>query len=87
MIMIRVNQEPGRLSNYYGVKEKSLKNGCGFYIKVGINFKPRKDLEITYSEKDNKFECSWSKLLNKKTYFSILVGIYDTQKRNLICFF
>ena len=31
--------------NYHGVKGTSLKNGCGFYVKEGINFKPGKDLE------------------------------------------
>ena len=32
--------------NYHGVKGKSLKSGCVFYVKEGINFKPRKDLDI-----------------------------------------
>ena len=52
--------------NYHGVKGKLLKNGCGFYVKEGINFKPTKDLEINYSDDDNEFQCSWIDLLNEK---------------------
>ena len=61
--------------NYHGVKGKSVKIGCGFYVKEGINFKPRKDLEITYSDDDNEFQCSWIELLNEKRPH-ILVGLY-----------
>ena len=50
--------------NYHGVKGKSLKSRCGFYVKEGINFKPRKDHEITYSDEHNEFPCSWIELLN-----------------------
>ena len=73
--------------NYHGVKGKSLQNGCGFYVKEGINFKPRKDLEITYSDEDNEFQCSWIELLNEKR-LNILVEIYYRHpKRSLItCF-
>ena len=31
---------------YYGIEGNSLKSGCGFYIKDGINYKPRKDLDM-----------------------------------------
>ena len=70
--------------NYHGVRGKSLKSGCGFYFKEDINFKPRKDLEITYSDEDNEFQCSWNELLNEKRP-NILVGV---PYRSLItCFY
>ena len=60
---------------YHGVKEKALKGGCGLYVKEGIKFQPTKDLEITYSDKDNEFPCSWIELLNEKRPI-ILVGVH-----------
>ena len=66
--------------NYHGVKGKPLKSGCGFYVKEGINFKPRKDLEITYSDEDNEFQCSWIELPNWK-WPNILVGLYYTHPK------
>ena len=32
-------------------------------------------LEITYSDEDNEFQCSWIELLNEKRP-NILVGVY-----------
>ena len=40
-----------------------------------MNFKPRKDLETTYSGGDNEFQCSYFVFLNKKRP-NILVGVY-----------
>ena len=60
---------------YHGVNGKALKSGCGLYVKEGIKFQPTKDLEITYSDKDNEFQCSWIELLNEKIPI-ILVGVY-----------
>ena len=36
------------------------------FVKEGINFTPRKDLAIIYSDEDNEFQCSWIELLNEK---------------------
>ena len=41
------------------VKVNSLKSGCEFNVKEDVNFKPRKELEITYSDEDSEFQCSW----------------------------
>ena len=54
-------------------------SGCGCYVKEGKNFKPRKDLEITYSDEDNEFQCSWIELLNENRS-NILVGVYRHPK-------
>ena len=39
--------------NYHWNKGSSIKSGCGFYVKEGIKFKPRKDLDFTYHDTDN----------------------------------
>ena len=44
-------------------------------VNGGINFKPRKDFEITYSDEGNEFQWSWIELLNEKSP-NILVGVY-----------
>ena len=41
--------------NYHGNKGSSIKSGCGFYVKGGIKFKSRKDLDIVYHGTDNEF--------------------------------
>ena len=45
----------GGYQNYHGNRGSSIKSGCGFYVKEGINFKPRKDLDIAYHGADNEF--------------------------------
>ena len=69
--------------NYHSLKGKSLKRGYGFYVKEVINFKPRKDLEITQEDKDdedNEFQCSWIELVNEKRP-TILVVYYRHPKK------
>ena len=29
-----------------------MKSGCGFFVKEGLKFKTRKDLDISYSDED-----------------------------------
>ena len=48
---------------------------CGFYIKDGINYKPRKDLDIAYNEEYNEFQCCWIKIINQNNP-NIFVGTY-----------
>ena len=38
-------------------KGNSVKSECGFYIKDGINYKPRKDLDIACNDEYNEFQC------------------------------
>ena len=60
---------------YYGIQGNSLKSGCGFYVKDGINYKPRKDLDIAYNDEYNEFQCCWIEIINQNNP-NILVGTY-----------
>ena len=60
---------------FHGVKGKPIKSGCGFYLKSGIKFKPRKDLDISYFDKNNEFQSCWVEILHEKQP-TILIGVY-----------
>ena len=75
MIRVGINPKPQVIKTLSWCQKKVTKKGCGFYVKESINFKPRKDLEITYSDEDNGFQCSWIELLNEKRP-NILVGVF-----------
>ena len=47
----------------HGVKGKTLKSSCGFYLKSGIKFKLRKDLDISYFDENNEFQSCWIEIL------------------------
>ena len=40
---------------FHGVKKKTIKSGYGFYLKSGIKFKPRKDLDMSYFDENTEF--------------------------------
>ena len=65
----------GGYQPYYGIKGKTLKSGCGFFVKEGLKFKTRKDLDILYLDEDNEFHCCWSKILNQNRP-NIVIGVY-----------
>ena len=44
-------------NNLKGIKGKTLKSGCGFYIRDDIRYKIRSDLNISYFDEDNEFQC------------------------------
>ena len=60
---------------FHGVKGKTLKSGRGFYLKPGIKFKPRKDLDISYFDENNEFESCWIEILHEKQP-NILISVY-----------
>ena len=60
---------------YYGILGNSLKNGCGFYVKDEINYKPRKDLDIAYNDEYKEFQYCWIEIINQNNP-NILVGTY-----------
>ena len=41
-----INPKIWKVKNYNGLKVHFLKSECGFYVKKGINFMPRKDLAL-----------------------------------------
>ena len=61
--------------NYHVNRGSSIKSGCGFYVKEGIKFNPRKDLDIAYHDTDNEFQSTWIKILNGNKS-NIIIGVY-----------
>ena len=66
--------------NYHGKRESSIKSGCGFYVKEGIKFKPRKDLDIACHDTDNEFQSTWIEILNDNNP-NIIIGVYYRHPR------
>ena len=65
---------------YCGIKGKTLKSGCGFYIRDDIRYKIRSDLNISYFDEDSEFQCFWIEILNDKKP-NIIVGVYYRHPR------
>ena len=60
---------------FHGTEGHTLKSGCGFYIKEGIRFTPRKDLDITFADDKNDYQSCWIKVLLDKQS-NILIGTF-----------
>ena len=72
------NQEKPHLEGYQpyrGIKGKTLKSGCGFYIRNDVKYKVRSDLNISYCDEDNEFQGYWIEILNDKKP-NIIIGVY-----------
>ena len=68
--------------NYCGIKGKTLKSGCGFYIQNEIKYKIRNDLNISFGNEENEFQCFWVEIINEKNP-NIIVGVhYRYSKKN-----
>lgn len=70
-----INPKIWKVKNYNGLKVHFLKSECGFYVKKGINFMPRKDLALPCIDEENEFQCSCIEILNEKRH-KILVRMY-----------
>ena len=44
---------------FCGTKGSSLKSGCGFFVKEGVNFKERIDLSVKFINYQNEFQSCW----------------------------
>ena len=60
----------------------ATKNGCGFYVKKGLKFKSRRDLELTYHDNENEFQSCWIVIFNKKKPNTIIIVYYRHPKKN-----
>ena len=49
---------------YYGTKENSLKSGFAFFVKEGLKFIERNDLNRKIANEGNEFQSSWIKIIN-----------------------
>ena len=73
--------------NYHGNKGSSIKSGCGFYIREGIEFKPQKDLDISYHDTNNEFQSTWIEILNDNKPNKIIGVYYRHPKKTQITYF
>ena len=73
------NFTPGQLTgyqDYIGKEGSSLKGGCGLYVKRGVVFVPRADLDakVKHQNKNSEYESLWIEVVNPKGK-NTLVGI------------
>ena len=68
--------------NFCGVKGKTLKSGCGFFIKNEIKYKIRNDLNISFADDENEFQFFWIEIINDKNPNIILGVCYRHPKKN-----
>ena len=53
------NKSFPKLRNYqpfYAKQGTTTKSGCGYYVKKGLKFKSRRDLDLTYHDDKNEFQ-------------------------------
>ena len=60
---------------FYDTQRTTTKSGCGFYVKKGLKFKSRKDLDLIYHDGENEFQSYWIEILNEKEP-NIVIGVY-----------
>ena len=81
-------QTPGKLNHitgyqkFYGTEGHTLKSGCGFYIKEGLNFTPRKDLDVSFADDKNEYQSSWIEILLENQP-NILIGTFYRHPKKL----
>ena len=79
------NKQLPELRNYqpfYATQGTKTKSGCGFYVKKGLKFKSRRDLDLAYHDDDNEFQSCWIEILNKKEPNTIIGVYYRHPKKN-----
>ena len=75
---------PKQLENYNkynGLTGTTLRSGCGFYIRTGIKFKDRKDLDIQHYDSLNEFQCKFIEIINTKGCNFIVCVCYRHPKK------
>ena len=68
-------------TTYNGLRGTSLKSGCGLYIRTGINYIDRKDLDIKHYDDLNEFQCKFIEIINNKGANIILSVHYRHPKK------
>ena len=58
--------EPRNYQPFCATQGTTTKSDCGFYVKRGLKFKSRKDLDLAYHDNDSEFQSRWIEILNKK---------------------
>ena len=66
---------------YTGIGGKSMKSGCGLYIRTGVKFLERKKLDIKHVDDLNEFQCKFIEIISEKGANIILGVIYRHPKK------
>ena len=64
---------------FYATQGTTTESG---YVKKGLKFKSRRDLDLVYHDNDNDFQSCWIKILNKKEPNTIIDVYYKHPKKN-----
>ena len=72
--------ELGNYQPFYTTQGTTTKSGCGFYVKKGLKFKSRRDLDLTYHDDENKL--FWIEILKEKEPNAISGVYYRHPKKN-----
>ena len=75
---------PKRLEGYHkynGLPGTSMKSGCGIYIRSGIKYKDRKDLDIQHKDDLNEYQCKAIEIINTKGSNIIVLTSYRHPKK------
>ena len=68
---------PKRLDGYekyIGMSGKSLKSGCGLYVRVGVKFVERKKLDFKHCDDINEFQTKFIEIINERGA-NVILGI------------
>ena len=66
---------------YLGLNGKTLKSGCGLYIRSGLTFIQRKDLDLQYYDDLNEFQMKFIEVVIPKGSNIILSVTYRHPKK------
>ena len=66
---------------YYGVKGKTLKGWCSFYIREDIKYKARNYSDISHYNKNNEFQSCYIEILNDQKPKIIIGAHYRHPKK------
>ena len=78
------NKPSAELRNYqpfYATQGTTTKSGCWFYVKKGLKFKSRGDLDLTYHYGEIEFQICWIEILKEKEPNTI-IGVYHRHPKN-----
>ena len=76
---------PGTLpgyKKYSGVEGNTLKGGCGFYIKETLKTINRPDLDASYFDDKNEFQCKWIEVINPRVSNALIAVYYRHPKKD-----
>ena len=78
------NFKPGKIDghkNYVGMSGKSLKSGCGLYIKNSLNTIERKDLDCAYTDDENEYQSKWIEIINVECKYHNRYNIPSSEEK------